>query len=126
MASERQIAANRHNANKSTGSRSASGRKQPSQNALCHGLARPASADFEAQIETLARQSLKIQLTPQDLHLRALRRNQTRIVAIVPCATSENGKMIARSLIFGALESTPVTFVPTLRKFGGSLPSSNG
>ena len=49
--------------------------------------------------------SLKIQLTPQDLHLRALRRNQTRIVAIVPCATSENGKMIARSLIFGALES---------------------
>ena len=33
--------------------------------------------------------------------------------------------MIGRSLIFGGLES-PVTFVPTLRKFGGSLPSSNG
>jgi hypothetical protein len=52
MASERQIAANRRNAKKSTGRDSASGRKRSSQNPLCHGLAGPASADFEAQIET--------------------------------------------------------------------------
>jgi hypothetical protein len=57
MASERQIAANRHNAQKSTGPRSAAGRKSSSQNALRHGLnSRTSSADFEKQIENLARQ----------------------------------------------------------------------
>jgi hypothetical protein len=69
MASERQIAANRRNAKKSTGPRSASERKQPSQNALCHGLARPASADFEAQIETLARQIAEDSVDPARLAL---------------------------------------------------------
>jgi hypothetical protein len=57
MASERQIAANRRNAQKSTGPTSAAGRKRSSQNALRHGLnSRISSADFEKQIENLARQ----------------------------------------------------------------------
>jgi hypothetical protein len=57
MASERQIAANRRNAQKSTGPRSAAGRKSSSQNALRHGLnSRISSADFEKQIENLAHQ----------------------------------------------------------------------
>ena len=57
MATERQIAANRRNAKKSTGPRSAGGRKRSSQNALRHGLSsRISSIDFEKQIENLARQ----------------------------------------------------------------------
>jgi hypothetical protein len=58
MATERQIAANRRNARKSTGPRSAAGRKTSSQNALRHGLSSrtsSADADFEQQLETLAR-----------------------------------------------------------------------
>jgi hypothetical protein len=57
MATERQIAANRRNAQKSTGPRSAAGQKTSSQNALRHGLnSRISSIDFEKQIENLARQ----------------------------------------------------------------------
>jgi hypothetical protein len=57
MATKRQIAANQRNAQKSTGPRSAAGRKRSSQNALRHGLSsRTSSIDFEKQIENLARQ----------------------------------------------------------------------
>ncbi len=57
MASERQIAANRKNAQKSTGPRSSRGKKRASRNALRHGLTKPASgAEFERQAELLARQ----------------------------------------------------------------------
>ena len=57
MASERQIAANRRNARKSTGPRSEPGKKRASQNAFRHGLTvRMTSVEFERQVETLARQ----------------------------------------------------------------------
>jgi hypothetical protein len=57
MASERQIAANRRNAHKSTGPRSAAGKKRASHNALRHGLTlRITSAEFARQLEALARQ----------------------------------------------------------------------
>src|ERR1700730_14361095 len=57
MASERQIAANRRNAGKSTGPRSSSGKKRASQNAFRHGLTRRlSSAEFDRGVETLARQ----------------------------------------------------------------------
>jgi hypothetical protein len=57
MASERQIAANRRNAKKSTGPRSAFGKKRSNENAHRYGLAKPiSSADFEEQLERLARQ----------------------------------------------------------------------
>jgi hypothetical protein len=57
MASERQIAANRRNADKSTGPRSEPGKKRASQNAYRHGLTvRPSSVEFERQVEVLARQ----------------------------------------------------------------------
>ena len=45
------------------------GRNRSSQNALCHGLARPASADFEAQIETLARRIAEDSVDPARLAL---------------------------------------------------------
>jgi hypothetical protein len=57
MASERQIEANRRNARNSTGPRSTSGKKRASGYAFRHGLTKPiSSADFEREVEKLARQ----------------------------------------------------------------------
>jgi hypothetical protein len=57
MASERQIAANRRNAQKSTGPKTASGRKRSSKNAYRHGLSLPMSnVGSEAQLKDLSRQ----------------------------------------------------------------------
>lgn len=57
MATERQIAANRRNARKSTGPRSGPGKKRAAQNALRHGLSvRIAGAEFERRLEVLALQ----------------------------------------------------------------------
>ena len=54
MASEKQIAANRANALKSTGPRTAAGRATSSRNAYRHGLSRPMAPDSEL-VESLAR-----------------------------------------------------------------------
>jgi hypothetical protein len=55
MASERQIAANRLNAQKSTGPKSDSGKKRSSKNAYRHGLSVPISTvEFKAQLEELS------------------------------------------------------------------------
>jgi hypothetical protein len=57
MASERQIAANRRNAQKSTGPRSVSGAKRSSRNAHRHGLTKRISTEnFEKQLDMLTRQ----------------------------------------------------------------------
>jgi len=57
MATERQVAANRRNAQKSTGPRSSSGKKRANRNSRRHGLTTPASgAEFEREAELLARQ----------------------------------------------------------------------
>jgi hypothetical protein len=57
MASQRQIAATRCNARRSTGPRSTSGKKRTSQNAYRHGLTKPiSSAEFAREVEMLARQ----------------------------------------------------------------------
>jgi hypothetical protein len=57
MASERQIAANRRNAQKSTGPKSKSGKKLSSMNALRHGLSVPMSTEgAEALLKKLMRQ----------------------------------------------------------------------
>jgi hypothetical protein len=55
MASERQIAANRRNARKSTGPRSGAGRKRASRNAYRHGLTLSinSTAAFAKQLDTL-------------------------------------------------------------------------
>jgi hypothetical protein len=57
MASERQIAANRRNARKSTGPRSGAGRKRASHNAYRHGLTLSitSSAAYAKQLDTLVR-----------------------------------------------------------------------
>jgi hypothetical protein len=57
VATERQIAANRRNACKSTGPRSVSGKKRSSKNAFRHGLSKPLTgAEFARELEALARQ----------------------------------------------------------------------
>jgi hypothetical protein len=58
MASERQIAANRRNARKSTGPRSGAGRKRASRNAYRHGLSLGIGsiAAVEKQLDKLVRQ----------------------------------------------------------------------
>jgi hypothetical protein len=57
MASERQIAANRRNARKSTGPRSGAGKKRASRNAYRHGLTLSitSTAAFAKQLDKLAR-----------------------------------------------------------------------
>jgi hypothetical protein len=57
MASERQIAANRRNARRSTGPRSGAGKKRASRNAYCHGLSLSitSSAASAKQLEKLVR-----------------------------------------------------------------------
>ena len=57
MATERQIAANRANAKRSTGPKSAAGKMVSSRNAYRHGLTCPlsASADTSAKLEAIAR-----------------------------------------------------------------------
>jgi hypothetical protein len=58
MATAKQIAANRRNAQRSTGPRTAVGKKLSSRNALRHGLSLPLEIDavVEAQIGELARE----------------------------------------------------------------------
>ena len=57
MASERQIAANRRNARKSTGPRSGAGKKRASRNAYRHGLTLSitSTAAFAKQLDKLVR-----------------------------------------------------------------------
>ena len=55
MASERQIAANRENARRSSGPRSSAGKRRSSGNALRHGLSRVINDRGGADIEALAR-----------------------------------------------------------------------
>ena len=55
MASERQIAANRRNAQKSTGPTSGSGKKRSSKNAYRHGLSLP-MCHVGSQLKDLSRQ----------------------------------------------------------------------
>ena len=57
MASERQLAANRRNARKSTGPRSGAGKTRASRNAYRHGLTLSitSTAEYAKQLETLVR-----------------------------------------------------------------------
>jgi hypothetical protein len=72
MASEKQKAANRLNAAKSTGPRSASGKKRASYNAFRHGLSRPLlGAEQRRAVDALAARILADHGKANDLHALA-------------------------------------------------------
>jgi hypothetical protein len=79
MASEKQLRANRENAKRSTGPKTAAGRLNSSRNALRHGLSRPVATDPAALIK--ARQLTEL-LLPD-------RADVTQVVAAVEVAHAQ-------------------------------------
>lgn len=66
MSSDRQIAANRANARRSTGPRTAVGRIRASRNALRHGLARPLPSDPALAARVMALTAVLTEPDPTD------------------------------------------------------------
>jgi hypothetical protein len=71
MTSERQIAANRRNAARSTGPTTAAGKGRSSRNALRHGLSQPAARTSQVanEIDTLVRELVGDAASPNELDL---------------------------------------------------------
>jgi hypothetical protein len=85
VASERQVAANRRNAQKSTGPRSAAGKKRASRNAYRHGLTAGVgpSGEWAGRIESLAHEIAGAGADPVVLELgRAAARAECRLAEI--------------------------------------------
>src|SRR6516225_10840663 len=114
MASERQIAANRRNARKSTGPRSGAGRKRASRNAYRHGLTLSitSTAAFAKQLDKLARKiagntddaiSLEcaLQIAQAELELARVRRAKVAL--------------IERASAFGELDPPRLTVAQMIR-----------
>jgi hypothetical protein len=102
MASERQLAANRANARKSTGPRSSSGKKRASRNALKHGLTTPLSgAAVTREIEALARQ---IAGDPEDRSRMAAARDAAEAQLDLARMQRVGVAIIERTAAFGRLE----------------------
>jgi hypothetical protein len=103
MASERKIAANRRNAKKSTGPRSASGKKRSGQNAHRHGLAKSLSTvDFENDLEILTRQ---IAGDSDDTATVALARVAAEAQLQLSRVKQVKKALIERAMVFGRLDS---------------------
>src|SRR5262245_44785240 len=107
MASERQIAANRRNARKSTGPRSSAGKLRASQNAYRHGLTLSiaSSAAFAKQVDNLAR---KIAGDAADAMM--LERARAVAQAELDLARVRRAKiaLIERVRVFGGLDAPQV------------------
>jgi hypothetical protein len=121
MASERQIAANRRSARKSTGPRSGAGRKRASRNAYRHGLTLSISstAAFAKQLDRLAR---KIAGDTEDEIV--LERARAVAQAELELARARRAKiaLIERASAFGELDrrsSPPPESSGTLMRFSG-------
>jgi hypothetical protein len=114
MASERQIAANRRNARKSTGPRSGAGRKRASRNAYRHGLTLSitSTAAFAKQLDTLVRKiagdtedaitlERALQIAQAELDLSRVRRAKV--------------SLIERASAFGELDPPRLTVTQMIR-----------
>ena len=89
MASQKQIEANRRNARKSTGPRSASGKKRASRNAFSHGLSRPMfGAAFTRAVEALTSPILDDLGKANDQHALASARQMPRPDSRLPASNA--------------------------------------
>jgi hypothetical protein len=114
MASERQIAANRRNARKSTGPRSGAGKIRASRNAYRHGLTLSitSTAEYAKQLETLVH---KIAGDTKD----AVKLERARAIAQaeLELARVRRAKvaLIERASAFGELVPPPLTVTEMIR-----------
>jgi hypothetical protein len=135
MATERQIAANRANASKSTGPRSSGGRKRTSRNAYRHGLAARAawSARLARAIERLARKIAGKSTNPIILEwARAAaqaefdveRIREVKVAAIQQTLKIETCSLSQTAITYESLEAeaTPQSLERTARAARGALP----
>jgi len=122
MASERQIAASRRNARKSTGPRSGAGRKRASRNAYRHGLTLSitSTAAFAKQLDKLAR---KIAGNTDDAIL--LERARAIAQAELDLARVRRAKvaLIERAPAFEELDQPRLTVARSLMRLTGVDPS---
>lgn len=105
MASERQIAANRRNARRSTGPKTRTGKRRSSRNALRHGLSRHFAAGSSAELDALAR--LLLPDTDADPDSVELARNATRAHLNLVRIREVKSDIHARIDQFGVLERAP-------------------
>jgi hypothetical protein len=101
MASEKQIAANRANAKRSTGPKSALGKSKSSRNAVRHGLSRPLSIDANsAEAQAIAhaliadgaddqQHSAAAELAAAQLELLRIRAERGRMLASFESSSDE-------------------------------------
>src|SRR6516225_6071592 len=104
MATDRQIAANRHNARRSTGPRSSAGRNRSRRNSYRHGLAAGVTLNAERfkHIERLARK-----IAGNSTDVLAVERARTLAQAEYELALIRQAKvaLISRVMAFGAFET---------------------
>jgi hypothetical protein len=114
MASERQIAANRRNARKSTGPRSGAGKKRASRNAHRHGLTLSitSAAAYAKQLDKLARQ---IAGDTEDSILleraRAIAQSELDLARVRRAKVA----LIERASAFGELDPPRLTMIQMIR-----------
>ena len=103
MASERQIAANRRNARRSTGPKTRVGKRRSSGNALAHGLSSIVPGG-SADVEALARSLVGHDADP---HILELARNVVRTHLNLIRLREVRSDMFERVYEFGVLERSP-------------------
>src|SRR5262245_26120320 len=114
MASERQIAANRRNARKSTGPRSGAGRKRASRNAYRHGLTLSitSTAAFAKQLDKLARKIAGDTESPISLErARAIAQSELDLARVRRAKVA----LIERASAFGELDPPRLTATQMIR-----------
>jgi hypothetical protein len=114
MASERQIAANRRNARRSTGPRSGAGKTRASRNAYRHGLTLniTSTAEYAKQLETLVRKIAGGTKDPVKLErARAIAQADLELARVRRAKVA----LIERASAFGELDPPPLTVTQMIR-----------